>query len=329
MQKRAKVGMIGLRGYGNLVRKGLKECTKLELAAIWSHNPESVQRSQDELPSRVCASYEALLAEPIDAVLIINPNYLHVEYALPAARAGKAILVEKPMTNTVAEAREMIAAFKKAGRLLGVKHLSRFDPACRCIKHMVEKGELGKILSVDLYTSHSTSKTFAPDRWKREVGKCPAAPLTQLGVHHIDTAMSFLGRAPDWVQSHQRNVLGLSDNVDCTVTSIGYGDVVATLHAHYVVTSYSRMAVYGSEGIAILDDAGLRVKKEGQNAFQKIELAPGDAMVNVLDAFGESLLTGKPFETDGDSSILVVAAAEAAIRSAAENGRKVALTEVL
>jgi predicted dehydrogenase len=328
VSRKAKVGMIGLRGYGNIVRKGLAQCHNLELAAIWSRDAESVQRSQAELPSKACESYEALLAEPIDAVLIINPNYLHVEYGLKAAAAGKAILVEKPMTNTVAEAKELIAAFKAKGLLLGVKHLHRFGGQSRKVQELIQSGALGQVLSVEMYTSHSTSKTFKPDRWKRDPTLCPAVPLTQLGVHYIDTVMSWLG-APQWVQSHHRNVLRLSDNIDCSVTTIGYGDVVTTLHAHYVVPGYSRVAVYATDAVLVADDTGLRMKREGEAAFQTVEVPRGDGLVNVLDAFGESLLTGKPFETTGDTSILVVAVAEAAIQSAAQGGRTVTIKEVL
>ena len=122
MSNKARVGMIGLRGYGNMVRGALKESGTLELAAIWSRSPESIADSQRELPSKVCESYEALLEEPIDGVLIINPNHLHVEYGLKAAEASKSILVEKPITNTVAEARQLIDAFRSRGVLLAVKH---------------------------------------------------------------------------------------------------------------------------------------------------------------------------------------------------------------
>ncbi len=328
MADKAKVGMIGLRGYGNIVRQGLKRCNKLELAAIWSRSPESIERSQKELPSKVCESYETLLAEPIDAVLIINPNYLHLQYALPAAEAGKAILIEKPMTNTVAEARQMIAAFKEKNLLLAVKHLHRFAPASRKIKELVTSGELGEVLSAEMYSSHSSSKHFPPDRWKRDPNLCPAVPLMQLGVHYIDTVISFFGE-PAWVQSTHRNVLGLSDNVDCTVTTIGFGDVFTTLHAHYVVPTYQRVAVYGSEGVVVSDNTGVHLKREGGGGFETLTLEPGDGLVNVLDAFGESLLSGAPFETTGDTAILSVAVVEAAIKSAAEDGRKVTIAEVM
>ncbi len=328
MTRKAKVGMIGLRGYGNIVRRALRECHTLELAAIWSRSPEAIERSQRELPSKVCPTYEALLDEPIDAVLIITPNDLHLPYAVQAAEAGKAVLVEKPMTNTVAEARAMIEAFRRHGRLLGVKHVARFSAVNRAIRNLITSGRLGLVLSVEAYTSHSSSKQFPKDRWKSDPKRCPVAPLTQLGVHHIDTLMSFFG-SPQWVQSIHMNRLQLSDNPDATVTVLGYGDVVSTLHAHYVVPGYSRLAVYGTEGVAVHDESGLRWKAEGAEDVEAIPVPSDDGLVAILDAFGESLLTGKPFETDGESGRIVVAAVEAAARSAREEGRRVFLSEVL
>lgn len=326
--RKAKVGMIGLRGYGNTVRAGLQKCATLELAAIWSRDAESVARSQRELPSKACNSYEELLNEPLDGVIIVNPNYLHVEYGLLAAKANKSILIEKPLTNTVEESKTLIAAFKERNLLLAVKHLMRFSAKNRKIKEFVQTGKLGHVLSADAYTSHSTSKNFPPDRWKRDPVKCPAAPLTQLAVHYIDTLMSIFGH-PQWVQSHQRNVLKLSENIDCSVTNVGFGDMVATVTAHYVVPSYERMAIYGTEGVLISDEAGLRFKAEGQKSFEPVEYAPSDGLVEILDAYGTSLLTGAPFEVPGDEAIYVVAAAQAAILSASKQGQRVEIAEVM
>ncbi|MCK5850889.1 MAG: Gfo/Idh/MocA family oxidoreductase [Kiritimatiellae bacterium] len=321
MTDKAKVGMIGLRGYGNMLRVGLKKCPTLELAAIWSRDPESVERSQKELPSKACDSYEALLQEDIDGVIIVNPNFVHVEYGLKAAAAGKSILIEKPMTNTVAESKELIAAFKKNNVLLAVKHPHRFEHQSLKIKELIDSGELGKIASMETYTSHSSSKSFPETRWKRDPKKCPAAPLTQLGVHSIDTAMSFFGE-PQWVESHHRNILKLSDNVDCTVTTVGFKDVVVTTHAHYVVPSYSRLAVYGTEGVVFWDHTGLWLKHEGEKEFTKLEIAEGNGLLGSLTAYGDALVNGVPFSPSGDEAIHIVGVAEAAVKSTENNGAR-------
>lgn len=329
MAEKVKVGMIGLRGWGNIVRNALAESETLELAAVWSRDRESIERSQKELPSKVCESYEALLEEPIDAVLIINPNFVHLEYALKAADAGKAILIEKPMTNTVAEGKQMVAAFNEKGLLLAVKHPHRFSPAIRKMKELIQGGELGEILSLETYTSHESSKNFAPDRWKRDPAKCPAAPLTQLGVHYIDTAQSFFGD-PLWVQSHHRNVLKLSENVDCTVTTVGFGDVVGTFHAHYVVPGYQRIAVYGSKGLVVHDGTGFcGLKREGAKEFEPLDAASTGGVLESLEAFGRAMQGVEPFECPGEVGLLAVAACEGAIKSAAEDGRTVTIAEVM
>jgi predicted dehydrogenase len=139
---------------------------------------------------------------------------------------------------------------------------------------------------------------------------------------------SIFGR-PQWVQSHHRNVLKLSENVDCTVTTVGYGDVVATVTAHYVVPSYNRLAIYGTEGILLDDEAGLRFKAEGAKTFEPVEAGSGEGMAEVLTAYGESLLTGKPFEVDGEEAMYAVATCEGAIRSAADGGRKVDIEKLI
>jgi predicted dehydrogenase len=327
--EKIKVGMIGLRGWGNIVRKALAESETCELAAIWSRDPESVERSQKELPSVVCDSYEAMLAEPIDAVLIINPNFVHVEYGVKAAEAGKHVLIEKPMTNTVAEGKEMIAAFKERGLLLAVKHPHRFSPVQKKLRAMIEAGEFGEILSYESYTSHESSKNFEPGRWKRDPKLCPAAPLTQLGVHYIDTAQSLFGD-PIWVQSHHRNVLKLSENVDCTVTTAQFGDVLCTFHAHYVVPGYQRLAIYGTKAVAVAQrGGGLEVVREGTKEVETIEVTGTSGVLESLEAFGRALQGGEPFECPGEVGLLAVATCEAAIRSAAEDGRTVTIEEVL
>ncbi len=329
MADKVKVGMIGLRGWGNIVRKALIESETLELAAVWSRSEESVERSQRELPCKACDSYEALLEEPIDAVLIINPNFVHLDYALQAAEAGKAILIEKPMTNTVAEGKQMVEAFRDKGLLLAVKHPHRFSPAQRKVKELIEAGELGDVLSFESYTSHESSKNFDPSRWKRDPEKCPAAPLTQLGVHYMDTAQCFFGD-PTWVESHHRNVLGLSENVDCTVTTAMFGDVPCTFHAHYVVPSYSRLAVYGHKALVVRDGTGFfGIQREGEKTFQPLEVEETGGVLESLEAFGRAMQGLEPFECPGEVGLLAVATCEAAIKSAAEDNRKVTIEEVM
>src|SRR5262245_35810727 len=92
-------------------------------------------------------SYDALLARgDVDAICVCTPSGLHAAQAIAAARAGKHVLVEKPMALTLADADAMIAASRASGVLLGVALQRRIDPSFRAVREAIEAGELGRLM---------------------------------------------------------------------------------------------------------------------------------------------------------------------------------------
>src|SRR5262249_59505171 len=90
--------------------------------------------------------YEDLLADPaIEAVSIVTHVADHVEPAVGALRAGKHVLLEKPMARTVAECDRIIAAAEKADRILMVGHICRFNPRYAAVRERIAAGGLGRI----------------------------------------------------------------------------------------------------------------------------------------------------------------------------------------
>src|SRR5690606_3370184 len=95
--------------------------------------------------------YEALLADPqIDAVIIVTPNGLHRDFAIAAARAGKHVIVEKPLEITTARAKEIVAACNEAGVSLFVIYQMRYAKAARQIKAAIDSGRLGTPILVNV-----------------------------------------------------------------------------------------------------------------------------------------------------------------------------------
>lgn len=141
---------IGLTGYGywgpNLARC-FADGEKSRLVAIHDRDPVAVKRATLRYPSaRACADFAALLAEPmVDAVAIATPVHTHVELALAALRAGKHVLVEKPMTRTCAEAAQLIEEAQRRKLVLMVDHTFVYTPAVRKVRELIEAGELGRV----------------------------------------------------------------------------------------------------------------------------------------------------------------------------------------
>jgi predicted dehydrogenase len=143
-----------------------------------------------EVASRLgCKPYtriEDLLARrDVEAVSIATPDPLHREHAVLAAEAGKHILLEKPLAPTVAEGRAIVDAARKAGVLLMVDYILRFDPRYLAVKAAVDRGELGR-LEV-LWARRSIRRRFAANYvpWTH--------PLLGTATHDVDMMLWLTG----------------------------------------------------------------------------------------------------------------------------------------
>ena len=163
----------------------------LRIAAI-------LQRTGNEAASiypeaRVVRSLDELLAiDSIRMVVIASPNQTHFPFAKLCLEAGRDVVVDKPFTNTVAEAVELFRIAKKQGRLLTVFHSRRFDADFQGLRAFLPKGDLGRIVR---FESHYDRFRPAgkPGAW-RELPGPGSGILFDLGPHMIDHALMLFGR---------------------------------------------------------------------------------------------------------------------------------------
>ena len=142
------------------------------------------------------AGYDRIKDEPaIDAVYIALPNHLHAEYTVRAAAAGKHVLCEKPMANTVDEARQMIDACKRADRRLMIAYRIQYEPHNHYAMRAVRDRRFGK---VSLIEGHNGQNVGDPAQWrlKRSAG---GGALRDVGIYCLNTCRFLLGEEPIWV----------------------------------------------------------------------------------------------------------------------------------
>jgi predicted dehydrogenase len=140
---------------------------------------------------RVTTSWEDLANDPeVDAVVIATPNSLHAPQAVACLRAGKHVLVEKPMARTVAEGDEMIRAAREAGRSLMVAHCWRFRDEVRALRARIEAGAFGQVVKTRGYGLH---ERWGPSGWFVDPELAGGGALLDMGVHAIDTTRFLLG----------------------------------------------------------------------------------------------------------------------------------------
>ena len=152
MKKKLKIGMIGYAFMGRAHSNAWRQVgrffdlpVEIELHTICGRTPSKVEKARETLGwKKASTDWREVVNDPeIDIIDINTPNDTHAEIAIAAARAGKAILCEKPLARNVAEAEAMVAAVKEAGVVNMVCHNYRRIPAIALVKKMIDDGLLG------------------------------------------------------------------------------------------------------------------------------------------------------------------------------------------
>lgn len=138
------------------------------------------------------ADYDALLAEDVvDAVYVALPNSLHADYAIRAARAGKHILMEKPLATTEADALAMIAAAKEAGVYLMTAYRLHNEPGTLAVLDHIRKGSIGQPLlfqSIFGFQMAAGNHRLRAEHW--------GGPLQDVGVYCVNAARHVFAEEP-------------------------------------------------------------------------------------------------------------------------------------
>ncbi len=196
MNEKLKVGIIGCGGIANSKHMpGLKSVKEVEMAAFCDILPERAEKAKKDFgtaDAKVYTNYKELLADPkIDVVHICTPNRSHSFITIDALRAGKHVMVEKPMAKTAAEAKEMVRVARETGKKLTVGYQNRCRPESQYLKkEIMEKGLLGEVY----YAKALAIRRRATPTWgvflnEYEQG---GGPLIDIGTHALDLTLYMM-----------------------------------------------------------------------------------------------------------------------------------------
>jgi predicted dehydrogenase len=144
------------------------------------------------------ASFDTIAANPdIQVVYIVLPNSMHAEFTIRAARAGKHVLCEKPMANSVAECQQMIQACQQAQRKLMIAYRSQYEPLARALLKMAREKKLGDLRE---FISANSQNMGDPAQWRLKKALAGGGPLPDVGIYCINAARFLSGEEPAEVQ---------------------------------------------------------------------------------------------------------------------------------
>jgi predicted dehydrogenase len=210
---------VGVVGYGPFGAMGYlhglaaTETTGLALVAAADSVGERLVAARNDFPDLIAHdSASALAADPaVDIAIIATPPVLHAELALQLLRAGKHVVIEKPMCLRRADADEIIATAAEHDRVVTVHQSRRWDRDWLSVRHVIDRGEIGEVFNTETFVGGFEHPCRA---WHSE-DSISGGAIYDWGSHHVDWILQLYGSSPQRVlcSTHNR-VWNDTTNVD-------------------------------------------------------------------------------------------------------------------
>jgi predicted dehydrogenase len=324
-----RVAAVGVGGWGRVLADAAARDTGLTLVACTSRSADNRATFARAYGCRALPSFEAVLADSdVEGVLISTPHSLHAEQVVAAAAAGKHVFVDKPFTLTLADAHRATEACRRARVVLAVGHQRRRQPASRALKRLLDDGVMGRAAQIEGNFSANIGFTLTREMWRTVRAETPGGPMTNLGIHHVDTYRYLLGPIAR-VTAFVRRVALTGVEID-DATSILFEFASGSLG--YLGTSWIHanrtavITVHGTEAQAWSEADGTKLflARRGQSERAPVPLTALDPVVDELAEFARCVRNGTKPEVGGEEATENIAVLEAIVESA-QTGRAVGL----
>jgi predicted dehydrogenase len=326
-----KVACLGMGWWSDVLADAIKRSGKLTLVSCFSRSIEKREKFAAKYGCSAARSYEEILNDrSIEGIINTTPNGAHLETTAAAAKAGKHVFLDKPIANTLADARALTDACRKAKVVLALGYQRRRESHFRFVKDEIQRGAFGKLVNAEANISRDRLGKIDLSSWRYTAQGMPGGVMLQIGIHYTDVLEYLLGPVKAVSGRFVRLVLP-GDNPDVASLILEHeGGALSTLNASYASASeYYLVNVYGKEATAYYDmHNGLRLLRRGTSEARPVPCAKNDPIVEELEEFARAARGDGQPEMDGERSIRSLAVILAGIQSAKE-GRRVEVNELM
>ncbi|HEV7333407.1 MAG TPA: Gfo/Idh/MocA family oxidoreductase [Flavisolibacter sp.] len=324
------IALVGLGTYSESeLAPALQQTAHCYLAGIVSGSPEKIAnwKNQYNLPDTACYTYETfdgIKDNPeIDIVYVVLPNALHAEWVIRAAQAGKHVICEKPMAITVEECDRMIAAFKKAGKMLSIGYRLHFEPYNKAIMQAGQTKSLGDITHIE--TDHGLAD---PQGWRLDKSLAGGGPLMDVGIYCVQAVRYATGLEPIAVTA-QEGFKHDPEKFSTVEESIAWqmempGGIVAKCTSSYSEKT-NRLRVEAEKGWIELSPAYSYRGLKGKTAEGEMNLPEVNQQAAQMDDFALCIKERRPTPVPGEEGRQDVKILQAIYR-AMETGERVLIS---
>lgn len=251
------VGILGAGGISDTHARAAAAIPGVVVSAVCGENREKARRLADQHGAAVLDDLESFLAHrPLDLVAIGSPSGRHVEQGLACARAGRDILMEKPLGIGTAEVDSLIAACDAAGVGLGVFFQDRLQPDFVRLKAFLDEGGLGRVHLVTAHVKwYRPPEYYAGSRWRGVRSLDGGGAVMNQGIHTVDLLLWLLGDVQR-IDARTRTAVHKIEVEDTAVALLEFGN--GALGTFEAATSASpgyprRVEISGESGTLVIE----------------------------------------------------------------------------
>jgi predicted dehydrogenase len=315
-EKKIRVAVAGVGEFGRNHVRVWSALEGVQLAGIVDTNAERARLIAAEFSTNIFPDLDALVAAEVDAVCVAVPTKEHANVGCRLLDAGIDVLVEKPVAASIEDADRLIAAAKRAGRILQVGHVERFNPAVAAAQQIISRPMFFEVHRLGIFTPRSLDIDVVYD----------------VMIHDLDILLALLDSPVTDLRAVGIPVI--TDKVDIAHARIEFETgAVANVTASRVSTERVRkMRFFQEHEYISLDFArqdALRIRVQPGSpqgvGFEKISTQPEEPLKAELRAFAETVRSRKSPVVDGAAGRRALALADQVMASILEHARRVQL----
>jgi UDP-N-acetylglucosamine 3-dehydrogenase len=313
--KQLNVAVIGTGFWGRNQARVFANLDSTKLVAVCDANADAAQSVGTQFNVEYDTDVNHLLSrKDIEAVTVCTPTTTHKQIADRALMAGKHVLVEKPMTNTVSEAKELLDLAKRKGLRLMPGHIERFNPPVSYLRNLIDQGKLGKAI---LLIARRVG------RWPERIGD--VGVVRDTAIHDIDLARYILKDEAKSVYASVGSMRHKKEDYAEIMLQFKNGGT-AFIDANWLTPKKTRrLIVTGSDATVQLDYITQELWIEESDKVVEPSIERKEPLTLELSHFAKSILNDQPFTVNGIDGMKAVEICEAVLQSGS-TGKTITLT---
>lgn len=321
-----RVALIGLGAMGRNHLRVLSELPGVTLAAVCDQDEKAVEAVSRQHSVPGYRSWDEMLErERLDAAIVVVPTRYHLEAGLAALERGLHVLVEKPIATDLEEGRKLVEAARRAGRILAVGHIERFNPAVRELQRRVQAGENGRIFQLQA----------------RRLGPFPArirdvGVVIDLATHDLDVMHHLAGSPVERLYAETEQRIH-TDHEDILNALLKFGSgALGVLQVNWLTpTKIRELTVLGERGMFVCNyltqDLSLYRNAETTSGAEpgqlttvtegevvRFPITKAEPLRLELESFAGAVRGEHAVEVDGEAGLRALHLALALVKSASE-----------